>query len=112
MASWLCYSAGLLKEAREESLFVLTKDPGNEEALELLAEFRTRMWMTYGRQLEKFRPAAAGKSGFHLAIGRLALRSNDLPAAESAFKQALALNPKSASAHLALASLHSQKERS
>ena len=110
-ASWLCYAGGMSKEAREESLFVLTKDPGNDRALELLADsaVTAKDVDDARRQLERLRPAAVGKSGFHLAIGRLALRSDDPSAAESAFKQALAINPKSASAHVALARLHVEK---
>jgi tetratricopeptide (TPR) repeat protein len=96
------------KEAREAALKVLDKRPGNEEALALLAG--TASGLNDVEEMHKYveglRSKDQDRSGYHVALGLLDLRQNDQATAESEFKAALALDPKSGGAMTALAGLY------
>ncbi|MEP6685216.1 MAG: tetratricopeptide repeat protein [Verrucomicrobiota bacterium] len=98
-------SIGDLKEARKEALAILQQSPGNDEAIKILAETaRTPQEIDESReQLQKF--SQQDSVAFHLASASLSQRKGDLPSAEKALQRALALEPKSPSAHLAMGSL-------
>jgi tetratricopeptide (TPR) repeat protein len=97
-------SLGAVAEARKEALAILQLSPGNGDAIKILAETtRTPQEVDESNaQLLKFpqRDSAA----FYLASAFLALRKGDVPSTEKALQQALALEPKSPSPHLAMAS--------
>jgi tetratricopeptide (TPR) repeat protein len=83
---------------------VLARQPTNEEALIFLAESAVGTNGIAGarRELERVRSMAANTPGFHLAVGTLQVRETNVVAAESSFKQALTLDPKSSGAWVAL----------
>jgi tetratricopeptide (TPR) repeat protein len=93
-----------LQPARDTALAILDKQPGDEQALVLLANTaiaptdieETRKLIEDLRQQDRNRP------GYHLAIGTLDLRQTDLARAESEFKAALDLDPRSRAALAAL----------
>ena len=97
-------SVGDLKEARKEALAILKQSPGHDEAIKILAETaRTPEEIAeLGEQLKKF--PQRDSVAFHLAAATLALRKGDLPSTEKALQRALALDPKSPSPHVAMAS--------
>ncbi len=105
----MTYLAGRkLKEARDEAAFVLARQPGNEEALLLLSDATAspKEAQEVQRRLDELRPSAGKTAGYHVAMGIVRLRQQDLSAAEVAISQALALNPKSSAAHLAMGNLY------
>lgn len=97
----LYYLAGKRDEARQEVAFVLGKDPHNLDALALLADTSTAPEEVDAtiRRLEEARPTLGDRAKLHLALGNLYLRKQDLPAAERAFQEAVAREPKSVEAH-------------
>ncbi len=97
-------SLGDLREGRKEALAILQQAPENGEAIKLLAETaRTPEEVDESAtQLQKF-PDRDG-ADFQIASASLFLRRGEATSAESALTRALALNPKSSSAHLAMAS--------
>ena len=91
-------------QAREEALFILSKQPTNEEALVLFADSAEGTDLNESKTtLEKYRVPSAG---FHLALGLLELRTNQVAAAEANFKEAVRLNPNSATARATLGNLY------
>jgi Flp pilus assembly protein TadD len=84
---------------------VLAKEPGKSEALELLSlsAVSTNGTQDIQDEIRRLQQADKDRAGYHVAYGNLALRRQDLTNAESEFKQALALDPKSTSALLGLA---------
>ncbi|MFA6563370.1 MAG: tetratricopeptide repeat protein [Verrucomicrobiia bacterium] len=105
----LVYSAmGKLKEARDEAVFVMDHRPQDEEAPILLAEtVATSKTIEETRQrLQKALQTTGEKAPLHVALGNLAFRQRDLKAAETAFKRAQALDPKSSAAYSALGNLY------
>jgi tetratricopeptide (TPR) repeat protein len=95
------------KEAREEALAVLDSKPDSDDGWILYSQaaIGSNEMREAAVKLEALRPRAEKAAGFHLAIGTLALRQNNFPAAEAAFKQAIAISPKSSVAHELLANL-------
>jgi tetratricopeptide (TPR) repeat protein len=96
-------------EARDAALQALDKEPGQEQAVLLLADTavppassieETRGLIESRRAQDRDRP------GYHLALGTLHLRQQDGIRAESEFKAALDLDPKSGSGHVALGLLY------
>src|SRR5262249_25406415 len=95
-------------QAQEAAQQVLQKQPGQEQALLLLADAavtpedieETR------KQIENLRGSDQDRAGCRLALGALALKQKDEARAENEFKAALQLNPKSDAAHSALAILY------
>jgi tetratricopeptide (TPR) repeat protein len=101
-------SGGELAQARDAALQVLEKQPGQEEALLLLAgASRTPEDIEDARKLiQGFREKDQDRPGYHLALGLLDLLQNNQAAAESEFKAALNLDPKSSNANAALGALY------
>jgi len=96
------------KEAGEEARKVLAKQPGQEEALSLLADsvVTTNALQQAGQYLDQLPQQEKNKAGYHVALGTLDFKQLDLAKAESEFNQAAALEPKSASVQSALGSLY------
>lgn len=93
--------------ARAHAEAILARDPSHEEALLIFGETAgsTNDTTEVSRRLEMSRPGAGNKPGFHLALGMTHLRQGRTNDAAAAFQHAFALDPKSSSAHLALANL-------
>jgi len=96
-------SAGQLKPAQDEAIFILGKNPQDDEAPLLLAE-------TVGQQKDvapvRQRLEALARNGdraaIEVALGNLALRERDLATAGAAFKKAQALDSKSSAVNAGL----------
>jgi len=97
-----------LKEARDEAIYILQKQPANEEALLLLVETSTttKDLEDTGQRLQQLAPQVGKTAGFVLASGFLHLRRQDLTNAEGEIQQAISLNPKSSAAYQVLGSLY------
>jgi tetratricopeptide (TPR) repeat protein len=95
-------------QARDIALQILEKQPGHEQALMLLADTAVTPQDIEETQklVASLREKDQNRSGYHLAMGLLDLRQNDIARAESQFKEALNLNPKSSWTHAALATLY------
>jgi tetratricopeptide (TPR) repeat protein len=97
-------SGGLLAEARDAARQVLDKHPDNEQALLLFANASgnpddiedARKFIQTLRDNDRDRPR------YHLALGALDLRQNKPARAETEFKAALDLDPKSSETNAAL----------
>jgi tetratricopeptide (TPR) repeat protein len=95
------------KEAHDKAMLILAKNPQHPEAPSLLAESvssKTALDEAQ-KQIDKLIAASGETAPLAIASGALALRANDVKAAEAAFKRAVALDPKSAHAHCALGGL-------
>ena len=101
-------SVGAYAEARDAAQQVLDKQPGNEQALLLLVDAsRKPDDIEDARKLiQSLREKDQDRARYHLALGTLDLRQNDQPRAESEFKAALKLDPKSSEANAALGALY------
>src|SRR5437667_7168499 len=90
-----------LKEARQEAIYILQKQPTNDEALLLLVEASatTKELDDTQQRLQNLASQLGNRAGFQLALGFLHFRRPDLSTAESEIKQALSLDPKSSAAH-------------
>ncbi len=96
-------AVGGLSEARKEAVEALQIEPGNETAILILADAaRTPEEIAEGEQQLKG-SKRTDTVNYHLAEGTLGLRKNDLAALEPALQKAIAADPKSAPAHLAMA---------
>jgi len=103
-----CFNLLGLKEARDEALYILEKQPTNDEALLLLVESSAtpKEMEETGQRLQQW-AAQPGKSApFQLAWGYFHLRQQDLKTAETEIKQAISLDPNSAAAHQILGTLY------
>jgi tetratricopeptide (TPR) repeat protein len=101
-----------LSQAREEALFVLGRQPTNEEALVLLADAVEPGEIQKTKDLlQTYRPHAAGLAGFHVAMGLLELRMGDAGAAETSLKEAVRLNPRSATARATLGNFYLRQKQ-
>ena len=91
-------ATGQVQQAREAALRSLEKQPGGEEALMLLASSAAGLNdLDETRQLlEEMRAKDQDRSGYHLALGILALAQKDQARAETEFNTALKVDPKSA----------------
>jgi tetratricopeptide (TPR) repeat protein len=101
-------SIGKFKEAREAAMGILGKQPGHEKALLLLADASHAPEELQETQqlIEKLRQQNGDRAGYHQALGTLYLQQQDLTRAESEFRKALDLDPKSSAAHFALGNLY------
>ena len=90
-------AAGSYTEARDAAQQVLEKQPENEQALLLLVDAsRTPDDIADARKyIQSLRDKDQDRARYHLALGALDLRQNDQARAESEFKAALNLDPKS-----------------
>ena len=95
-------------KAREEALFVLEKEPKNREALAILAgAAQTPKDVDAAVQrLEAVREEFRGHAQIHLALGILYGRKGNAAAAERAFKDAVAADPKSPETRITLGNFY------
>lgn len=94
-------------EAHEIARQVLAKDPGNVEALVLLADTAGPAQVSAARQLLDRAPAnAKGTSGWHVAAGMLLAAERRLDEALKELNKATEANPNDHVAHQALGTLH------
>lgn len=106
-------SAGKRKEAREEAMFVLTKEPDNTEASLLLAKaVASPTDAEAARLVLNALPAPSIADRTHLvALGTLDAAAGRFKEAEEIFRRAETLDPKSAPAKAALSAVYwSQKD--
>ena len=96
------------KEAGEQALLVIAKQPGHEEALLLLAQSvdKPKEIQVLQQRIEKMRQQDKDRASYHLALATLYLRQQDKAKAEDECKNALLLEPKSAAANIALGNLY------
>jgi tetratricopeptide (TPR) repeat protein len=101
-------SVGKAKEAREEANFVLDRLPQDEEAMLVLAQtaVTTKDIDDTRQRLQKIGQQPGELASVQLASGLLSFRQQDIKSAESAFRRALTLDPKSSAAHAAIANLY------
>jgi tetratricopeptide (TPR) repeat protein len=104
----LFVAVGSYPEARDAALQVLEKQPGKEEALLLLVDAsRKPEDIEDARKLiQSLREKDEDRAQYHLALGGLDLRQNEQTRAESEFKTALSLEPKSVETNAALGSFY------
>ena len=99
-----CLAFHRTKDAWEAGVRVLQQQPENREALLLLAgATSTNLVPKTLQELEKLPASVRNGTGGHLLLGTLATVQGDQARAQAEFKQALALDPKCAEAHLGLA---------
>jgi len=92
-------------EARAQAEAVLARQPKHLEALALAAGAASTPAEVEAAlaRLEGVRADLGGQARLHIALGALHLRRRDVAAAEGAFREAVARDPKSVEARLALA---------
>jgi tetratricopeptide (TPR) repeat protein len=98
-----CYLAmGRFADAKKEALKVLEQLPDNGDAIIALAEAaRTNEDIEAAwEQLQRF--PKKNDVSFHLALANLSLHKGDITAAGDALRQALAVDPKSSAAYMAM----------
>jgi tetratricopeptide (TPR) repeat protein len=106
-----CYlSIGRFADASKQALKVLEQTPDNGDAIIVLTEAaRSKEDIQTGEEhFEKY--PKKDDISFHLASANLFLSSGNLPAAENTLRQALAVNPNSSAAHMALGDLYLLKK--
>src|SRR6266487_1996140 len=102
-----CYlAAGRLADATKEALKVLEQVSDNGDAIVVLTDAaRSNEEIEEAvQQLQKF--PKTDDASFHLASANLFLYKGDLAAAGEALQHALAADPKSSAAHMAMGDLH------
>jgi len=101
-------ATGEYQNVRDAALRIVAKQPGQEEALVLLAN--TAAGLHDVDETEKLvtdlKAKDQDRAGYHLAFAGLALQRNDQARAENELKVALQLDPKSIAAHTALGNLY------
>ncbi len=106
-----CYLAtGGFADGTKEALKVLEQAPDNGDAIIALTEAaRSKEDIeAAGEQLQKF--PRKNDVSFYLASANLFLSQGELPAAESALRRAVTIDPKSAAAHMAMGDLYLLKK--
>ena len=95
-------------EAREIATRILDQKPGHQEALALLADTATSISdvTEIRKAIEARRSADQDGAGYHVALGLLDLKQNNVASAEREFKAAIETDRKSTVAHAALANLY------
>src|SRR5437660_10077557 len=102
-----CYVAtGRFADAKKEALKVLEQVPDNGDAIITLTEAaRSKEDIeAAGEQLQKF--PKKNDASVYLASANLSFSGGDLSTAINALQQALAADPKSSAAHMAMGNLH------
>jgi len=96
------------KDARDVAVAILDKKPGSDEALQMLVETSIPLGDSDDVEtlIHSYREKDIDRPGYHLAQGELARIRKDQSQAESEFKAALALDPKSIATYLALGNLY------
>ena len=105
-----CVSLGQLARAKAEALKVLEQVPDSGDAIIVLtdaARSKEDIQAAAG-QLERY--SEKDDISFQLASANLLLSSGDLAGAESALRQALAINANSSAAHMAMGDLYLLKK--
>src|SRR6185369_12531645 len=102
------FAAGDYPQAREAALLALSKRPGDEQALSLLADTSRspEEIEDVRKNIEDLRKNDQDRPSYHLALGSLDLRKGEKARAEKQFKTALELDPKSGTPYVALAMLY------
>jgi tetratricopeptide (TPR) repeat protein len=102
------FATGEFAQAREAALQALSKRPGDEQALSLLADTARSPEEVEDvkKTIEDLRKADQDRPTYHLALGSLGFRKEEKARAETEFKKAIELDPKSGTAHVALAMLY------
>jgi tetratricopeptide (TPR) repeat protein len=100
------FAVGQTAEARQEALKVLQQSPAMGDALLFLIEMARTPEEIGAAELAIAKFSNKETASSQLAIANLALRKKDLPAAQKAITQAVALAPKSPEAHQAMGILH------
>ncbi|HSY16735.1 MAG TPA: tetratricopeptide repeat protein [Candidatus Acidoferrales bacterium] len=92
-------AAGRMKEAREQAIFVLDRDPKMDQAPILLAQtaVTTQEVAQVQARLDPLMKTG-NRAAYEVAEGMLAFRGGDIKATEAAFRRALVLDPKSVDA--------------
>jgi tetratricopeptide (TPR) repeat protein len=105
------FYSGRQEEAREEAGVVLEKSPTHLDALTVYAGTASSEGEVDGaiRRLENSRSENGSKAKFHLALGSLYLRKQDVATAENMFQEAARVEPDSSDAHLALGTFYLAK---
>ncbi|MCS7338756.1 MAG: tetratricopeptide repeat protein, partial [Verrucomicrobiae bacterium] len=95
------------KEARQEAMFVLERDPTNGRALVLFAESsQTAEELSDAKEfIEKLATKAGHVPEYYVALGTISVRMGDVDAGERHFNRAVGLDPNCSIAHLALGNL-------
>jgi tetratricopeptide (TPR) repeat protein len=102
-----CYSAmGRFADAQKEALKILEQAPDNGDGLVTLTEAaRSKEEVVAAEdQLQKF--PKKNNVSFYLASANLFFREGNQAAAANAFRQAVAVDPKSSAAHMAMGDLY------
>ncbi len=101
-------SLGDYKKAADEASLALAKQPGQSDALEVLATsaVTVKAMPDVKQQIDKMRQSDQDRAGYHVAAGTFYLRRQDLTNAEMEFKKAIEMEPKSPSGYAALAGLY------
>ena len=102
-----CYAAiGRFADAYKEALKVLEQVPNSGDAIITLTEAaRSKEDIEAAQeQLQKF--PKKNDVSFHLALANLSINKGDVAAATEAVRQALATDPKSSAAHMAMGDLY------
>ena len=100
-------SLGKIKEARDEENTVLDRKPQDDQAPLLLVQMATTPAMAEEiKQHLQLLSQKGDSASLQVALGSIAFRAGDLKSAESAFKRAQALDPKSSAAWSALGALY------
>jgi tetratricopeptide (TPR) repeat protein len=88
------------KKAAQEAAWVLAKQPGRDQALELLAESAAtpKTIQETQEQIENLRRADQDRAAYHVAFGILWARAREPAKAEAELKKALDMDPKSSAA--------------
>jgi putative PEP-CTERM system TPR-repeat lipoprotein len=96
------------KEARDEAMRVLEKQPWNEDALLLLCDSATdsKDMSQILDLIDRSRQQDIDRAPYHLVLGALHLRDHNPDKAESELKRAVAMDPNSAAAYLVLGNLY------
>jgi tetratricopeptide (TPR) repeat protein len=99
-------ATGRVDDARKEALKVLEQSPANTDALVVLSEeARSKEGIEAAEeQLQKF-PKKTDVA-FYLASANLLFNTGDMAGAGGALRQALAVDPKSSQAHMAMGNLY------
>lgn len=101
------FVTGNRQPAREAALMVLEKEPGRERALVLLVESAPAEEADETRKIiEKLREKDQDRASYYIALGDLDVRQKQYDRAESEFKAALNLEPKSATAYSGLGAVY------
>jgi tetratricopeptide (TPR) repeat protein len=96
------------RKAVEDARLVLAKQPGQPEALELVASSAVSSNGLQGvrQQIANLRQTDQDRASYHVAFGDVELRLQNVTNAETEFKKALELDPKSSSAFIGLSSIY------